>query len=178
MREQLSTHQTPRKKQHLYHSHSYIHHTSSLLFSFLLQCIISLYELLQSAAINPHPLLCTIYQSSFSSLCCFPNILACLALSASAKPPARLGVLEDLELSGVAASLSTLRPLIAESLGPGMGAGFLAIGRLLGGIGGPGFVLAAVVPFVVVGGGGGGGDRITTAGGGGGGSRAWGSSLR
>ena len=56
-----------------------------------------------------------------------------------------------------------------------MAAGFLPMGRLLGGMGGPGFVFVAV-PFVVVatGGGGGGGDRMAAATGGG----AWGSSLR
>lgn len=80
-------------------------------------------------------------------------------------------MLDDLELSGVALSLSTLDTLIAESLDPGVGASFFPMGRLFGGTGGPGFVLAAV-PFAT-GGGGGGGDRIAATVGGG-----CGSSLR
>lgn len=85
----------------------------------------------------------------------------CLILSASANPPARLGVGVFLPLS-VPLPPFKLRP---ESRGAGTGAGFrpAAAGRLAGGAGGAGFPRAAV-PFV----GGAGGPGRTTGGGGGG----------
>lgn len=99
----------------------------------------------------------------------------CLALRASARPPARLGV-------GVLRPLSVPLPLvlrlIPESRGAGGGAGLRpAAGRFAGGAGGVGFARTAapLVPFALATGGGGGGvDRATGAAGGGGGA----SSLR
>ena len=77
------------------------------------------------------------YQSSSSSR--FPCMLACLALRASAKPPARLGV--AFPLSGVARPLPLPLPfmliLTALSLGAGGGNGFF--GRFVGSTGGIGF---------------------------------------
>jgi hypothetical protein len=115
-----------------------------------------------------------IYQSSSSlrSFC----IALCLALKASASPPAKLGV-------GVLRPLSVPLPLLfmlmPESRGASGGAGLRpAAGRFAGGAGGVGFPRTAA-PFVplarmVVGGGGGGVGLTTGAGGGGGGD----SSLR
>ena len=77
-----------------------------------------------------------------------------------------LGAADDLELSGVPLPSFALRPLIAESLGVGAGAGFLPIGRLTGGVGALGLAFAAA-PFTA--GGGGGGARTVATGGGGGG---------
>ena len=80
----------------------------------------------------------------------------CLARSASANPPAKLGV-------GVFRPLSfplLLLRLIPESRGAGGGAGFLpAAGLLAGGAGGLGFPRAAVpfTPLVLGAAGGGGG---------------------
>jgi hypothetical protein len=96
----------------------------------------------------------------------------CLALKASAKPPARLGV-------GVLRPLSVPLPALPfilkpESRGAGGGAGFRppAAGRLAGGAGGAGFAraadpLAPFAPFTLGGavGGGGGPGLITGAGG-------------
>lgn len=113
------------------------------------------------------------HQSSSSSLPFW--IALCLALNASASPPAKLGV-------GVFRPLSVPLPeppfkLIPESRGASTGVGFLppAAGRLAGGAGGVGFV-RTVDPFIATdftaaGGGGGGVGRITGAG-------AWISSLR
>lgn len=95
----------------------------------------------------------------------------CLALNASANPPAKLGV-------GVLRPLSVPLPdppfkLIPESLGARLGAGFrpAAAGRFAGGAGGAGFArtVEPLVPFVLTaaGGGGGGVGRITGAGAGG-----------
>lgn len=107
-----------------------------------------------------------LYQSSSSSL---PFCIAlCLALNASAKPPAKLGV-------GVFRPLSVPLPeppfkLIPESLGARAGPGFLppAVGRLAGGAGGVGFARTVepltAVDFTAAGGGGGGVGRITGAG--------------
>lgn len=116
-----------------------------------------------------------IYQSSSSSrpLC----IALCLALNASANPPAKLGV-------GVLRPLFSPLPLpfmlIPESRGAGGGAGLrpAAAGLFAGGAGGVGLPLTAE-PFAPLGletpgGGGGGVGRMTGAGGGGGGA----SSLR
>ncbi len=74
-------------------------------------------------------------------------MLACRARSASAKPPAKLGVFDRL-LSGVARPLSPLTSsATAESRAPapggGRGAGFLPAGRLAGGTGAAGLALAA-----------------------------------
>jgi hypothetical protein len=114
------------------------------------------------------------HQSSSSSC---PRILACLALSASASPPARLVLPVDV-LSGV--SLPLLSPplmlvlmLTALSLAVGGGGGFLTAGRLVGGAGGFGLAFPpagrVAVPLgttaTATGGGGGGGGR-TAAGGG------------
>ena len=120
----------------------------------------------------------TLHQSSSSSF--FPCILACLALNASAKPPARLGV-PLLVLSGVPLPLSPfvmLLMLTALSLGAGGGAGFFPMGLFAGGAGGVGLAFAAAagldaIPLAA--GRGGGGTRAATGGGAGG---AWGSSLR
>jgi hypothetical protein len=103
------------------------------------------------------------HQSSSSS---FPFCIAlCLALKASASPPARLGV-------GVLRPLSVPLPpplrLIPESLGAAGAAGFLpATGRFAGGAGGVGFARAAdpFTPFGLAAGGGG-GTCLTTGGGG------------
>lgn len=72
-------------------------------------------------------------------------MLACRCLNASANPPAKLGFAP----SGVALPLlppvlvelsaSILPILTALSLGPGGGAGFLPVGRFVGGAGGAGF---------------------------------------
>ena len=68
-------------------------------------------------------------------------MLACLALRASAKPPARLGA--DFPLSGVARPLPLPPPfmliLTALSLRAGGGNGFLPAGRFVGGMGATGF---------------------------------------
>ena len=94
-------------------------------------------------------------------------MLICLALNASASPPARLGALE---LSGV---LRPLPPLLvpmltALSLGAGGGAGFLPPTGRFGGAGGVGFALTAgaceavpLMPFVDAEGGGAGTARAT-----------------
>lgn len=115
---------------------------------------------------DSQPLCPTLHQSSSSSL---PFCIAfCLALNASANPPARLGV-------GVLRPLSVPLPvppfkLIPESLGARTGAVFRAVaaGRLAGGAGGAGFPRAveplAPFAFAVAGGGGGGVGRIIGAG--------------
>ncbi len=104
-------------------------------------------------------------------------MLACLALNASANPPAKLGARLDV-LSGVTLPLPfnappTLLILTALSLAGSGAAGFLPTGLLAGGTGAAGLVLAAgrVAPSAT--GGGGGGARAVAAGGG-----AWASSLR
>ena len=99
------------------------------------------------------------YQSSSSSRG-LPCILACLALNASARPPARLGALP---LSGVALPSLELLMLTALSLGPGGGgANFRpdAAGLFAGGIGGFGLALppagvgtGRAEPFATTGGG-------------------------
>ena len=93
------------------------------------------------------------YQSSSSSF--RPCILICLALNASAKPPAKLGARLPLSaLSGVFLPLSPLLVpmLTALSLGAGGGAGFLPPPGRFGGAGGVGFAFAAgareVVPLM------------------------------
>lgn len=66
-------------------------------------------------------------------------MLACLALKASARPPAKLAGLLP---SGVALPLLPLFKLViltALSLGAGGGAGFFPAGRFVGGRGGFGF---------------------------------------
>lgn len=107
------------------------------------------------------------HQSSSSSLSL--DIALCLALKASAKPPARLGV-------GVLRPLSPPLPLapilIPESLGAEGGAGFLpaATGRFAGGAGGLGLALARaaapLTPLGFAGAAGGGGGTCRTTGGG------------
>ena len=95
-----------------------------------------------------------IYQSSSSS--CRPCILICLALNASASPPAKLGALLPSGLSGVFLPLPPLLVpiLTALSLGAGAGAGFLPPPGRFGGAGGVGFALAAgareAVPFMLL----------------------------
>lgn len=97
-------------------------------------------------------------------------MLICLALNASAKPPARLGVLELSAFSGVCPPLPPLIVLMltALSLGAGGGAGFLPPTGRFGGAGGVGFAFAAgareavpLMPFVVAEGGGAGTARAT-----------------
>ena len=104
----------------------------------------------------------TIYQSSSSSL---PLCIAlCLALKASANPPAKLGVLRPL-------SPPLLVILVPESRGAGGGIGLRppAAGRFDGGAGGCGLArMTGAVPFFD--GGGGGVGRKAGAGGGGGAS--------
>lgn len=76
-----------------------------------------------------------------------PCILACLALNASANPPARLTPPALLSLFGVCLPFS-LPMLTALSLGAGVGIDclpFSPAGRLLGGAGGVGFCLVVVV---------------------------------
>ena len=102
-----------------------------------------------------------LYQSSSSSR---PFCIAlCLALRASANPPAMLGV-------GVLRPLSVPLPvpldatpmLFPESRGAGGGAGLRpAAGLFAGGAGGVGFP-RAIDPFVFATGGGGGGVGLTT----------------
>ncbi len=72
-------------------------------------------------------------------------MLICLALNASANPPARLGALLPSAFSGVFLPLSPLLVpmLTALSLGAGGGAGFLPPPGRLGGAGGVGFAFAA-----------------------------------
>ena len=117
-----------------------------------------------------------IYQSSSSSF--RPCILICLALNASAKPPAKLGALPLSGLSGVVPPLPPLTVLMltALSLGAGGGAGFLPPPGRFGGAGGVGFALAAgarealpFMPFTDAEGGGAGTARATGWGGAGGG---------
>jgi len=109
-----------------------------------------------------------IYQSSSSSR---PRCIAlCLALKASANPPAKLGVLRPL-------SVPLLAILVPESRGAGGSAGLRppAAGRFAGGAGGWGLArTTGAVPFAFAGGGGGGVGRKAGAAGGGGGA----SSLR
>lgn len=85
-----------------------------------------------SSAPPPLPLLC---------------ILACLALKASASPPAKLPPPAFPSLFGVCLPFS-LPMLTALSLGAGAGIGclpFSPVGRLLGGAGGVGFCLVVVI---------------------------------
>lgn len=109
-----------------------------------------------------------IYQSSSSSF--RPCILICLALNASAKPPAKLGALPLSAFSGVFPPLPPLPVpiLTALSLGAGGGAGFLPPPGRFGGAGGVGFALTAgareavpLMPFVGAEGGGAGTARAT-----------------
>jgi hypothetical protein len=104
-------------------------------------------------------------------------MLACRAFSASARPPAKLGVLAREPPSGVPLPLLlplTLRPLIAESRWAGTdGFAPARAGRLAGGAGGMGLALALAaaavepVPFAPGGGGGGGGGGARVVAGGG-----------
>lgn len=107
-------------------------------------------------------------------------MLICLALNASARPPARLGVLELVSaFSGVCPPLAPplmVLMLTALSLGAGSGTGFLPPTGRFGGAGGVGFALAAgareavpLMPFVIAEAGGTGTARATGWGGAGGG---------
>ena len=107
-------------------------------------------------------------------------MLACLALRASAKPPARLGA--AFPLSGVARPLPLPLPfmliLTALSLGAGGGNGFLPTGRFVGGVGAVGFTFDTGRPDPLsIGVDAGGSCRTIVGGGGGGGARPI-SSLR
>lgn len=85
------------------------------------------------------------HQSSSSSPFPFPCILACLALNASASPPAKLGCAPAGFPSGAARPLSPFMLMLtalSRSAG-GSGAGFLPVGRL-GGAGGTGLDLPVV----------------------------------
>lgn len=98
-------------------------------------------------------------------------MLICLALNASAKPPAKLGALAPSAFSGVFPPLPPLLVpiLTALSLGAGGGAGFLPPPGRFGGAGGVGFAFAAagareavpLMPFVDAEGGGAGTARET-----------------
>ena len=126
-----------------------------------------------------------IYQSSSSSF--RPCMLICLALNASAKPPAKLGALTLSVFSGVFLPLPPLLVpiLTALSLGAGGGAGFLPPPGRFGGAGGVGFAFAAgareavpLTPLVDTEGGGAGTARTTGWGGAGGGTGLGLSSVR
>ncbi|KAI7326924.1 Myosin-1 [Hortaea werneckii] len=118
-------------------------------------------------------------EDAYSSASTTTKAPFCLALKASAKPPANpppppLGVLAPLPPSCCApfACCPFEYPL---SLGVGGGAGFLPAGRLAGGAGGVGLAFVgggAPPPFALFGVGGGGG-RDAAAGAGGGGGGAW-----
>lgn len=157
--------------------------------TYLLACANHTNGLYQTSthATKPKPTqnkLLIIYQSSSSSL--FPCILICLALNASARPPARLGALlpsfpPSKLLFGVSLPLPPLLVpiLIALSLGAGGGAGFLPAPGRFGGAGGVDFAFAAAgralvpfIPFVAAAGGGGGTERAMGWGGAGGGMGA------
>ena len=94
-------------------------------------------------------------------------MLICLALNASAKPPAKLGALLLSALSGVFLPLPPLLVpmLTALSRGAGGGAGFLPPPGRFGGAGGVGLAFAAgtcePVPLVEAEGGGAGTARAT-----------------
>jgi hypothetical protein len=110
-------------------------------------------------------------------------MLACRALNASAKPPAKLGVGVDLPLSGVARPLPFIVMLTALSRAGIIGGGFFAAGRLAGGSGGAGLALTAGRAAPLAGTGVGRGCWrvvvVVGGGGGGGGAAAWvGSSTR
>ena len=116
-------------------------------------------------------------------------MLICLALNASARPPARLGVLlspfPSKLLFGVSLPLPPLLVpmLTALSLGAGGGTGFLPPPGRFGGAGGVGFAFAAagrvpLTPLVVAAAGGGGTARTAGAGGAGGGVGLGASSTR
>ena len=126
-----------------------------------------------------------IYQSSSSSF--RPCMLICLALNASAKPPAKLGALPPSAFSGVFLPLppSLVPILTALSLGAGGGAGFFPPPGRFGGAGGVGFAFAAgareavpLTPLVDAEGGGAGTARATGWGGAGGGMGLGMSSVR
>lgn len=113
-------------------------------------------------------------------------MLICLALNASARPPAKLGALPPSAFSGVFLPLPSLLPILTElSLGAGGGAGFLPPPGLFGGAGGVGLAFAAgareavpLTPLVDAEGGGAGTARVTGWGGAGGGIGLGVSSVR
>ena len=111
------------------------------------------------------------YQSPpLSSLC----IALCLALRASARLPATLGVPPPWP-EGVTDPLPVGVPPFEYPLSLGVvsgAAGLPLTGRFAGGAGGVGFAFTAGAPFALAAAGaGGGGGRVTVAGGGGGGAR-------